>query len=129
MLPPVTETIYSTFPTPYYAACGPENIARSIDGVPIGRMGVKNTFGTLNANTPYDCCVRGIQGEYAGTFFKQGICFLIAQAMPAVCDPQEQAFTFTTVATLDMSDAIVISNGNCGQGQYVDPPVRPQVAQ
>ena len=84
-------------------------------------MGVKNTFGTLSANTPYDCCVRGIQGEYAGTFFQKGGCFLISQAVPAVCDPLEQAFTFTTNAVVDVSDAIVLSNGNCGQGQYVPP--------
>lgn len=89
-------------------------------------LGVKNTFGTLSANNPYDCCVRGIQGDYAGTFFQKGGCFLISQAVPAMCEPDEKAWTFTTSAVLDLEDAIVVSNGNCGQGQFLPPPPRPQ---
>lgn len=125
--PKVTSVIFSTFPTPYYAACAPNNIARSVDGIAIGRVRVTNSFGTISANTPYDCCVRGIQDNYAGTFFQKGGCYLISQAVPVVCDVEEQAWTFSTVATLDGGDAIVVSNGNCGTGQFVAPAVRPAV--
>lgn len=126
--PSATSTIYSSFPTPYYAACSPENIAKSIDGAPIGRLDVKNVFGVISANTPYECCVKNVQDNYAGSFFQKGVCFLISQASPLTCDPEEQAFTFARNGALDMSDAIVLSNGNCGQGQVIEP-APPTVAQ
>jgi hypothetical protein len=103
----------------FYAACGPDNLATSYNGVPINYLRTNLQSGSgvygvsqISALDGYTCCVSCLMtpGCFAAARTNDGICYMFNVANTGQC-PQNSAIV--GVGGL-AAQAIVVSNGPCG---------------
>ncbi|RAL12405.1 uncharacterized protein BO97DRAFT_414198 [Aspergillus homomorphus CBS 101889] len=94
-----------------YAACGPDNQIRTINGRNITEVVVTGTYETISSSTPYDCCVACLNHDApcAGYLAAAGAgCYLILPGN-GNCTPGSELVNLG-----DGVDGFTVGNSGCG---------------